>query len=85
MDILAYFLPGFHSDQFNNEWWGEGFTEWDNVKKATPVFKGHAQPNKPLNGFYDLLSLEVLEKTFALVCVGQIIPGLNLGRIDQVV
>ena len=66
MDVLAYFIPGFHIDKFNNEWWGEGFTEWDNIKQSEPLYNGHFQPNKPLNGFYDLLSLDVLAKNFKM-------------------
>ena len=68
MDILAYFLPGFHEDKFNSEWWGEGFTEWNNVEHAKPLFCGHAQPNPPLSGFYNLLDSHVLEENFILAC-----------------
>ena len=62
MKKYAYYLPQFHEIPENDEWWGKGFTEWVNVKKATPLYKGHQQPKIPLkDNYYTLDNVETLQ------------------------
>ena len=68
---IALFLPQFHAIKENDKWWGEGFTEWTNVRKAKPLYTCHHQPRRPgdpLNylGYYNLINSEVLMKQIHL-------------------
>ena len=68
MKLFALYLPQFHTIPENDEWWGEGFTEWTNVKRARPLFSGHIQPKHPLgNEYYNLLDKETVAKQTELM------------------
>lgn len=61
--VIALYLPAFHRDPINDRAWGDGWTEWDNLRRWAPIFTGHTiqRPHADL-GEYDLLDVATRRK-----------------------
>lgn len=61
-DIAAFVWPSYTGDELRSRiFWPEGNGEWQTVKSATAKFDGHSWPRKPLWGYVNEASPEVME------------------------
>ena len=61
MRVISFYLPQYHRVKENDNWWGEGFTDWEPTKKCMSQFDGHYQPHIPLGeNYYDLSHKETM-------------------------
>jgi len=64
--IIAYYLPQYHETPENNKWWGQGFTEWTNIKNAVRYSRKQTIRKPTELGYYDLSSCDIMERQFNL-------------------
>ena len=55
------YLPQYYRVKENDEWWGDGYTDWTAMCRAHPLFEGHKQPKMPMDNYmYDLMQKETM-------------------------
>ncbi|MCE7602178.1 glycosyltransferase WbsX family protein [Vibrio fluvialis] len=65
-ESFTYYLPQYHEIDENNQWWGEGFTEWVNVRNAKVLVKGQEINYPGELGYYCLDDVSVVEKQYKI-------------------
>ncbi|MFD2330209.1 glycoside hydrolase family 99-like domain-containing protein [Cohnella sp. GCM10020058] len=65
-DVAAIYFPSWHADPRNEKLHGKGWTEWELVKNARPLYERHRQPRVPAWGYFDEASVEYAERQIDL-------------------
>lgn len=52
-EITAIYFPSWHPDPHYSAWFGPGWSEWELIKTARPLYPGHYQPKEPAWGYFD--------------------------------
>ncbi len=50
---VAFNFPNYHPSPNQEKFSGKGWTEWELMRRAKPMFEGHLQPKYPLWGYYN--------------------------------
>jgi len=53
VEAVAYNFPSWHTSPYMEERFGKGWTEFETLKDARPLFHGHLWPKFPLWGYFD--------------------------------
>lgn len=52
-ETVAYNFPAWHPSPFMEKFFGKGWTEFEVLKRAQPLYPGHLLPKYPLWGYFD--------------------------------
>lgn len=52
-EVVAYNFPSWHPSPFMEQRFGKGWTEFDTLRNAKPLYPGHQMPRYPLWGFFN--------------------------------
>lgn len=53
LEVIVVYFPSWHANDHYRAWYGPGFSEWELVKTAQPLYPGHHQPKVPTWGHFD--------------------------------
>lgn len=59
---VCFNFPNYHPSPSQEKYFGKGWTEYQVLRRAKPVFPGHLQPKVPLWGYYDESTLSWAER-----------------------
>ena len=78
VEAVAYNFPSWHPSPFMEDRFGKGWTEFETLKNAEPLFHGHLWPKFPLWGYFDEADPEWAAREIAAAAD----HGLNAWMID---